>query len=99
PVIVLGERPGLGTGDGLSAYVVHGPRLGKTDGDRNMMSHLHPRGTPLAQAARRLTALFTAMLAQETSGVALDLAGLGQAADGLRGYREPLERPSLVAVP
>src|SRR6185436_4225707 len=43
-MILLGERPGLGTGDGLSAYVVHEPRIGKTDGDRNMISNIHARG-------------------------------------------------------
>ena len=48
-MILLGERPGLGTGDGLSAYVVHEPRIGKTDGDRNMISNIHARGI----AARR----------------------------------------------
>jgi ethanolamine ammonia-lyase small subunit len=99
-VILLGERPGLGTGDGLSAYLVHDPKIGKTDGDRNMMSNIHARGTPPAQAAERLAVLAAAMLAQGTSGVGLDLsrlgAELGDAAG--RGYRAPQERVRLVEV-
>jgi ethanolamine ammonia-lyase small subunit len=98
--ILLGERPGLGTGDGLSAYLVHDPKVGKTDGDRNMMSNIHARGTPPVQAAERLAVLAGAMLAQRTSGVGLDLSGLarelGDAAG--RGYRAPQERVRLVEV-
>jgi ethanolamine ammonia-lyase small subunit len=99
-VIVLGERPGLGTGDGLSAYLVHAPRVGNTDGDRNMMSNIHARGTPPPRAARRLAVLIGAMLDQHTSGVALDLTALcgelGEAATG--GYRAPQTRQRLVEV-
>jgi ethanolamine ammonia-lyase small subunit len=99
-VIILGERPGLGTGDGLSAYLVHGPRVGNTDSDRNMMSNIHQRGTPPERAARRLAALIGAMLDQQRSGVDLDLSGLGaelgEAATG--GYREPQVREQLVEV-
>jgi ethanolamine ammonia-lyase small subunit len=98
--ILLGERPGLGTGDGLSAYLVHGPKIGNTDGDRNMMSNIHARGTPPEQAAMRLSMLVGAMLEQGTSGVRLDLSGLprelGEA--GGRGYRAPQERVRLVEV-
>jgi ethanolamine ammonia-lyase small subunit len=98
--ILLGERPGLGTGDGLSAYLVHGPKIGKTDGDRNMMSNIHARGTPPAEAGPRLAILASAMLAQGTSGVSLDLSGqsreIGDAAD--RGYRAPQQRVRLVEV-
>lgn len=98
--ILLGERPGLGTGDGLSAYLVHEPRVGKTDGDRNMMSNIHARGTPPAQAARRLALLAGAMLEQHTSGVGLDLGAiaseLGEAAG--TGYRAPQRRERLVEV-
>jgi ethanolamine ammonia-lyase small subunit len=95
-MILLGERPGLGTGDGLSAYVVYEPRVGKTDGDRNMISNIHARGIPPAEAAARLAALAEAMIAQRTSGVALDLAPLGGA--GGRGYRAPQVRQRLVGI-
>ena len=98
--ILLGERPGLGTGDGLSAYLVHDPRVGKTDGDRNMMSNIHARGTPPAQAARRLAILTGAMLEQRTSGVSLDLGALGRELGDAagRGYRAPEKRERLVDV-
>ena len=98
--ILLGERPGLGTGDGLSAYLVYEPKLGNTDSDRNMMSNIHPRGTPPEQAAVRLASLVGAMLEQRTSGVRLSLESmrseLGEAAT--RGYRAPQPRIRLVEV-
>lgn len=94
-MILLGERPGLGTGDGLSAYVVYAPKLGNTDGDRNMISNIHLRGTPPDEAAVRLAALAAAMLEQRTSGVTLDLGRLGEVAGG-RGYRAPQIRQRLV---
>ncbi|HET9624481.1 MAG TPA: ethanolamine ammonia-lyase subunit EutC [Kofleriaceae bacterium] len=94
-MILLGERPGLGTGDGLSAYVVYDPKLGNTDGDRNMISNIHARGTPPDDAAARLAALAAAMIAQRTSGVTLDLGRLGEVAGG-RGYRAPQVRQRLV---
>jgi ethanolamine ammonia-lyase small subunit len=99
-VIILGERPGLGTGDGLSAYLIHEPRVGKTDGDRNMMSNIHRRGCPPEHAAPRLAALIGAMLEQGTSGVGLDLSGLAREVADVAsgGYREPQVREKLVEV-
>jgi ethanolamine ammonia-lyase small subunit len=94
-MILLGERPGLGTGDGLSAYVVYGPKVGKTDGDRNMISNIHPRGMPPGEAAARLAAIAQAMIAQRTSGVGLDLSRLGELGED-RGYRAPQVRQRLV---
>ncbi len=98
--ILLGERPGLGTGDGLSAYVVHDPKIGNTDGNRNMMSNIHARGAHPEQAGKRLAVLARAMLDQRTSGVELDLAPvrdqLGDAVSG--GYRAPEPRVRLVNV-
>src|SRR6185436_4414108 len=95
-MILLGERPGLGTGDGLSAYVVHDPKIGNTDGDRNMISNIHLRGTPPEEAAARLAALAVAMIEQRTSGVTLDLGRLGEVTGG-RGYRAPQVRQRLVS--
>ncbi len=96
-MILLGERPGLGTGDGLSAYVVYAPKLGNTDGDRNMISNIHMRGIPPDDAALRLAALAQAMIEQKRSGVTLDLGRLGEVAGG-RGYRAPQVRQRLVEV-
>ncbi|MFO0756622.1 MAG: ethanolamine ammonia-lyase subunit EutC [Byssovorax sp.] len=98
--ILLGERPGLGTGDGLSAYLVYAPKVGKTDSDRNMMSNIHVRGTPPPLAAKRLAVLTGAMLDQRTSGVSLDLGRLTQELGdaGGRGYRAPEKRERLVEV-
>ncbi len=93
--ILLGERPGLGTGDGLSAYLVFAPKVGKTDGDRNMMSNIHPRGTPPEVAAPRLAALAAAMIEQGTSGVALDLSRVTGEVE--TGYRAPQVRARLVS--
>jgi len=96
--ILLGERPGLGTGDGLSAYLVHAPRIGNTDGDRNMMSNIHARGTPPELAGERLALLARAMIDQKKSGVELDLSQLahelGDAAR--RTHRAPQVRVRLV---
>lgn len=75
-IILLGERPGLGTGDGLSAYLVYEPRVGNTDGERNMISNIHSRGMPPDIAARRLAELARAMIDQQRSGVKLDLSQL-----------------------
>jgi len=92
-MILLGERPGLGTGDGLSAYIVYDPKIGNTDGDRNMISNIHARGTTPEDAAQRLAGFAQAMIAQRRSGVDLDLSALGE---GSRAYRAPQVRQKLV---
>lgn len=94
-IIVLGERPGLGTGDGLSAYLVYQPQVGKTDSDRNMMSNIHSRGTSPEHAAQRIALLVRAMLQQARSGVDLDVASLSEFQPG---YRASQTRERLVEV-
>ncbi len=97
-IILLGERPGLGTGDGLSAYIVYDPKIGNTDGNRNMISNIHRRGTTPEVAAERLAIFSKAMIEQQTSGVTLDLTGLREQLGDSAGrtHRAPQKRERLV---
>lgn len=51
-VILVGERPGLGTGDSLSIYTAYGPRLGQDNSEKNCISNVRPLGHPAKDAAR-----------------------------------------------
>ena len=56
-VILVGERPGLGTGDSLSIYTGYAPRLDQDNAEKNCISNVRPLGLPPAQAARDCAAL------------------------------------------
>lgn len=70
-VLLIGERPGLGTALSLSAYLAWRPRPGHTDADRNLVAGIHDRGLSHADAAARVLDLVAAMRAAGASGVAL----------------------------
>lgn len=68
-IILVGERPGLGTGDGMSCYLVHAPREEAMDSDKEVLSNIHPRGTSPQEAARRVAGMLVEFLRAGASGV------------------------------
>lgn len=70
-VLLIGERPGLATAESLSAYMAYRPHAGDTDARRNLISNIHTRGVPVAEAAPRILALAEKMRRMQGSGVAV----------------------------
>jgi len=70
-LILLGERPGLGTPDSLSAYFTHAPAPGRTDADRNCVSNIRPDGLSADEAAAKLVAWLNNARSSQSSGIAL----------------------------
>jgi ethanolamine ammonia-lyase small subunit len=76
-ILLVGERPGLGRAESLSAYMAYRPKPGDTDADRDVVCNIFSHGgtNPLEGAA---FALQTAqrMMKHQASGVRLkQLAG------------------------
>ncbi len=70
-LMLLGERPGLGSPDSLGAYFTHTPRASCTDADRNCISNIRAEGLPPEQAAAKLFRLLSKSARIGASGVTL----------------------------
>src|SRR5579875_2014595 len=74
-LLLIGERPGLATSEGLSAYFAYRPRPGHTDAQRNLISNIHARGVGQEEAVRRILALAEQMRRRQSSGIAIKEEG------------------------
>ncbi len=70
-VIVVGERPGLGTGDSLSIYTAFGPKLGQDNSEKDCISNVRTVGFPPERAALKCAELMKASFAAGGGGVKL----------------------------
>ena len=70
-VVLIGERPGLSSPDSLGAYITWGPRIGRTDAERNCISNIRTEGLNNAMAATQLVLYLTEARRRRLTGIAL----------------------------
>ena len=68
-VILIGERPGLGTAESMSVYMGYNPRVGMVESERIVVSNIHKGGTPAVEAGAHVAILLKQILDARVSGV------------------------------
>lgn len=74
-ILLIGERPGLGRAESLSAYMGYRPKAGDADADRDVVCNIYNNGgtNPLEAAAFTIQ-IAQKMIKHQASGVKLKLA-------------------------
>ncbi|MET3506164.1 ethanolamine ammonia-lyase subunit EutC [Halalkalibacter oceani] len=71
-VLLIGERPGLGSAESLSAYLCYRPRSGTIEAERMVVSNIHKGGIPPVEAGAYISTVVEKVLTHRASGVSLD---------------------------
>lgn len=72
-VVLIGERPGLATGESMSCYMAYRPTVGMPESNRTVISNIHKGGTPSVEAGAHIADVIKAILEQKASGLNLKL--------------------------
>ncbi len=74
-ILLIGERPGLGRAESMSAYMAFRPKTGDTDADRDVVCNIFENGgTNPLEAGAFVVQIAQKMLQHQASGVKLKLA-------------------------
>ena len=73
-VNLIGERPGLGTANSMSAYLIYKPTKDTVEADRTLISNIYAGGTPPVEAGAQLVDLIKDILKYKATGVKLNEA-------------------------
>ena len=71
--VLIGERPGLATGESMSCYLTYKGFPGMPEARRTVVSNIHKNGTPAAEAGAHIAGIIKKMLEAKASGLDLKL--------------------------
>ncbi len=81
-VTLIGERPGLGRAESMSAYMGFRPRPDSTDADRDVVCNIFNGGTNPLEAGAYIVEYIKKMIQNQASGVKLKLMTSGSGTKG-----------------
>lgn len=71
--VLIGERPGLATGESMSCYMTYKGYPGIPEAKRTVVSNIHKNGTPAAEAGAHIAGILKKILDNKASGLDLKL--------------------------
>ncbi len=72
-VLLIGERPGLVTGESMSCYMTYKGRVGMAESMRTVVSNIYKNGTPPTEAGAHVADIVKLMIERKASGLDLKL--------------------------
>lgn len=72
-LILIGERPGLATGESMSCYMAYEASSKKPESQRTVISNIHKNGMPPVEAGAQIVQLIEILLKEKKSGIDLKL--------------------------
>lgn len=71
--VLIGERPGLATGESMSCYMAYNAQVGMLESRRTVVSNIHKGGTPAVEAGAHIADIIKQMIDQKASGLDLKI--------------------------